>query len=182
MFRLPCVTAPSWVSVRLAVVHSSRVFPSPFEGCGVEEGRERVAQCRGMTPATPHSTRTVSGMATQLQAVRTASGPEFQAVLGDRRGEDSSFDPGARGVSGHIMLQSGRVGEVSRVEGKPRARRRLAEGSKPSSEEETRSRGRDPRARRRSTCGVCALKCCGQVGLPGRSWAVVGCGPALSCS
>jgi hypothetical protein len=79
----------------------------PFEGCGVEEGRERVAQYQGMMPATTHSTRTMSVMAAQRRAVRTVSRPDSQAASGDRRGGDLPFDPGARGVSGHLMLRSG---------------------------------------------------------------------------
>jgi hypothetical protein len=35
----------------------------------MEEVREWAAQCHGMTPAFPHSTRTVSGMATQCGLV-----------------------------------------------------------------------------------------------------------------
>jgi hypothetical protein len=58
----PRITALSWASVGLVGVRSSRASLSPFEGCGVEEGRERVAQCRRMTLATPHSTRTTPRM------------------------------------------------------------------------------------------------------------------------
>jgi hypothetical protein len=36
-----------------------------FRGGGVEEVREWAAQCHGMTPAFPHSTRTTPGMAAQ---------------------------------------------------------------------------------------------------------------------
>jgi hypothetical protein len=63
---------PGWTaSVRSTVVRSSRASPSPFEGCGVEEGREQVAQCCGMTLATPHNVgdgRTVAGY---LHSART---------------------------------------------------------------------------------------------------------------
>jgi hypothetical protein len=55
VLRSPCVTTPSWAIARSAVVRPLRVSPNPFEGRGVEEGRERVAQCRGVTPAIPHS-------------------------------------------------------------------------------------------------------------------------------
>jgi hypothetical protein len=55
----PCVTAPSRVGGRSAVIHLSRVSPGPFEGRSGEEGWERVAQHLGMTPASPHSERTV---------------------------------------------------------------------------------------------------------------------------
>jgi hypothetical protein len=95
----------------------------------VEEGRERVAQCWGMTLATPHSTRTAPGMAAQWQVVRTAPGPNSQAASGDRHGEDSPFDPDVCGMSGHLMLRSGGVGEVPRAEGRPRAMRRSARGA-----------------------------------------------------
>jgi hypothetical protein len=105
VLRLPRVTTPSWAVVRSAAVRSSRVLPSLFERCDMEEGRERVAQCQGMTPATPHSTRTAPGMATQWRAICTTSGSDSHAASRDRRGEDSPFDPGARGVSGHLMLR-----------------------------------------------------------------------------
>jgi hypothetical protein len=101
----------------------------------VEEGQERVAQCQGMTPATPHSTRTAPGMAAQWRAICTTPGPDSQAASGDRRGEDSPFDPGARGVSGHLMLRP--WGSLERG-GDP------LEGPEPSSEAETRSRGQSP--------------------------------------
>jgi rRNA maturation endonuclease Nob1 len=48
------------VAVRL-----SRVSSSSFKGLNVEEVREWVAQCHGMTLAFPHNTRTASGMAAQ---------------------------------------------------------------------------------------------------------------------
>jgi hypothetical protein len=104
MPRSPHITTPSWASVKSAAVRSSRVLPSLFDGRGVEEGRERVSQCRGMTPATPHNTRTVSGMVAQWRAIRTAPGPDSQAA------------------SKHLMLRSGGAAEVPRVDGKPRAR------------------------------------------------------------
>jgi hypothetical protein len=62
---LPRVTAPLWMGARLVVVCSSRASLSLFEGCDVEEGRERVAKCQGMTLAIPHSPCTVSGMVAQ---------------------------------------------------------------------------------------------------------------------
>jgi hypothetical protein len=37
----PCVMMPSWASVGLAGIRSSRVSLSFFEGYGVEDGRER---------------------------------------------------------------------------------------------------------------------------------------------
>jgi hypothetical protein len=54
----PHVTTSSWAGAELVVVCFSRVPPSSFEGCGVEEVREWEAQCHGMTLAIPHSTRT----------------------------------------------------------------------------------------------------------------------------
>jgi hypothetical protein len=45
VLRPPCVTAPSWTGAGLVIVRSSRASLSLFEGCGVEEGRERVTQC-----------------------------------------------------------------------------------------------------------------------------------------
>jgi hypothetical protein len=53
----------------LVVIHLSRVPSSPLEGCDVEEVREWVAQCYGMTLAVLHSTRTASGMAIQCGLV-----------------------------------------------------------------------------------------------------------------
>jgi hypothetical protein len=73
----------------------------------MEEGREWVAQRQGMMHATPHSTRTASVMAAQWRVVRITSRSDSQAVSEDRRGGDFPFDPGAHGVSGHLMLRSG---------------------------------------------------------------------------
>jgi hypothetical protein len=55
----------------------------------VEEGREWAVQCHGVTPAIPHNTRTVSGMAAERRVVRTVSGSDSQAVSGDQCGGDS---------------------------------------------------------------------------------------------
>jgi hypothetical protein len=41
--RSPCVKSSSWAIVGSAAICLSRVLPDPFEGCGVEEGRGRVA-------------------------------------------------------------------------------------------------------------------------------------------
>jgi hypothetical protein len=57
----PRITALSWAVAGLVTVHISRVSPSSFEGCDVEEVREWVTQCYGMTLAIPHSTRTAPG-------------------------------------------------------------------------------------------------------------------------
>jgi hypothetical protein len=54
--------APSQAGVGQVVVPLLRVPPSSFEGCDVEEVREWEAQCRGMTPAFPHSFRIALGM------------------------------------------------------------------------------------------------------------------------
>jgi hypothetical protein len=73
----------------------------------VEAVREWAAQCHGVDaglPAQqPHSakndrTRRVGG---------TVPGYDSQAVSEGRRGEDSPFDPSARGVPEHLMLLSG---------------------------------------------------------------------------
>jgi hypothetical protein len=61
--RQPYVTASSRASAELVAVPLSRMSPSSFEGHDVEEVRELAAQCHGMTPAFPHSARTVPGMA-----------------------------------------------------------------------------------------------------------------------
>jgi hypothetical protein len=50
---------------------------------------------------------------------RTAPGPDSRVASRNQRGEDSPFDPGARGMTGHLMLRSGGVGEVPRAEGNP---------------------------------------------------------------
>jgi hypothetical protein len=39
----PYVTTPSWAGAELVAVHLSRVPPSSFEGCDVEEVQEWVA-------------------------------------------------------------------------------------------------------------------------------------------
>jgi hypothetical protein len=85
----PHVMASSWVGTGSVFVRFLKVPPSFFEGCGVEEGREWAAQCHGVTPAIPHSTRTASGMVAQRRVGRTAPGSESQAVSGDRCGGDS---------------------------------------------------------------------------------------------
>jgi hypothetical protein len=59
----PYVTKSSQTSAMSVAVHLSRVSLPLFEGCDMEEGREWVPQCQGMTPAIPHSTCTVLGMA-----------------------------------------------------------------------------------------------------------------------
>jgi hypothetical protein len=67
--RRPYVTVSSWAGAELVVVRLSRVPSSSFEGCDVEEVREWVAQCYGMTLAIPHSTCTEPGMAVQCGLV-----------------------------------------------------------------------------------------------------------------
>jgi hypothetical protein len=92
-----------------------------------------------MTLATPHSTRTASGMAAPWRTMHTALGPDSQAASGDRRGEDSPFDPGTHGVPGHLML---RLGEQVRCRGPRGSLERGGdplEGSEPSSEVEIRA-------------------------------------------
>jgi hypothetical protein len=49
VLRSSRVMVPSWSGAGLTTIRSSRVSPSPFEGLGVEEGREQVAQCFAMT-------------------------------------------------------------------------------------------------------------------------------------
>jgi hypothetical protein len=69
LLHRPYVTASSWAGVELVVVPLSRVPSSSFEGRDMEEVREWAAQCHGMTPAFPHSTRTALGMAVQCGLV-----------------------------------------------------------------------------------------------------------------
>jgi hypothetical protein len=107
VLRSPCVTTLSWASFGSVDVRSSRVSSSLFEGCGVEEGRERVAQCQGMTYATPHSARTTPVKTAQWRAVRTVPRPDSQAVSRDRRGGDFPFDLGVCGMSRYLMLRLG---------------------------------------------------------------------------
>jgi hypothetical protein len=79
-------------------------------------------------------------MAAQWRVVRTAPGPDSQAALGNQRGEDSPFDPGARGVLGHQC--SGR-GEQVRCRGPRGSLERggsLSRGVQPWSEVEVCSR------------------------------------------
>jgi hypothetical protein len=167
----PCVTALSWASVGSVGVRSSRVLSSLFEGCGVEEERAWVAQCQGMTPATLHSTRTTSVMTAQRRAVRTALGHDSKAASGDRRGGDSLFDPGARGVSGHLMLRSGEQVRCRGPRGSLERGGDPLERLEPSSEAETRSRGWGPRTRRRSAQGAPCLEWDGSLlrGVPPRA-------------
>jgi hypothetical protein len=107
----------------------------------VESVQEWAAQCHGadtgLTAQPPYSAR--DGFTGRVG--RTASGYDSQAVSEGRRGKDSPFDLGARGVPGHLMPWSGEWARVSRVpsglersreslEGmpSPRARWRFARG------------------------------------------------------
>jgi hypothetical protein len=85
----PHVTTSSWTGARLMVVCLSRVSPSCFEGCGMEEGREWVAQCHGVTSATPYNTGTALGMATQRRVGRTTPGSNSEVVSGGWHSGDS---------------------------------------------------------------------------------------------
>jgi hypothetical protein len=108
--------------------------PCRFEGLDVEEGREQVAQCLGMTLASPHSELAVPGMVAQRRTGRTVPWLDSRAASGDRHGEDSPFNHGARRVTGKLMLLSGeQVGQ-----GKSQARRRFTQGYG------ALKRGRDP--------------------------------------
>jgi hypothetical protein len=132
----------------------------------MEKVWERVAQCREMTPAFPHSARTAAGMAAQCGLVKQ------RRDMIPRRCQRASvvgltFDSSARDTLGHLMLRSG---EQVRTRGSkaassetetcsgvpiPRARRRLVRGSiKPSSGAETSPEGASsPRARWRFARG-----------------------------
>jgi hypothetical protein len=89
VLRSPCVMAQSRTGTRLVAICSSRALLSLFEECDMEEGRERAAQCQGMTSAIPHSTCTASGIAAQRWVVRTVPRSDSRVVSGDRRGRDS---------------------------------------------------------------------------------------------
>jgi hypothetical protein len=138
------ITTLSWATVGSMDVHSSRAPSSLFEGCSAEEGRERVTECKGLAPTTPHSTRTAPVMAAQRWAIHTVSGRDSQAASGDRRGGDSLFDPGARGVSGHFMLRSGEQVRCRGPRGSLERGGGSLEGLGPSSEVEIYSRGAMP--------------------------------------
>jgi hypothetical protein len=78
---------PRWVRIR---------WPYPFRGCrrplsrgDMEEVWEWAAQCHGMTPAFPHSTRTTWGDGRTVRVGRTAPGYDSQMVSEGRRGGDS---------------------------------------------------------------------------------------------
>jgi hypothetical protein len=110
----------------------------------VEEGRERVAQCQGMTPATPHSTRTALVMAAQRWAICTTPGSDSQAASEGRCGGDSLFDTSTRDMSGHLMLRSGEQVRCRGPRGSLERGGDALEGLKPSSEAEICSRGPVP--------------------------------------
>jgi hypothetical protein len=103
----------------MRLVSSRAPFEGPpclLEGLGMGEGREQAAQCFGMTPTSPHRARTAPAMAAQWRTGRTVPGSDSREASGDRRGEDSTFDHGARGVTRHLMLQSGeRTGSCEAV-------------------------------------------------------------------
>jgi hypothetical protein len=108
--------------------------------------------------ATPHSTCTTLVMAAQRRAIRTTPRPDSQVASGGRPGGDSLFDPGTRNVLGHLMLRSGEQVRCHGPRGSLERRGDLLKGSGPSTEAETRSRGWNPRARRRLARGAGALK------------------------
>jgi hypothetical protein len=94
-----------------------------------------VAQCHGvdtgLTSQIPYSAR--DGRAGQVGG--TAPGYDSQAVSEDRRGGDSPFDPGARGVPEHLMLWSEEWARrhepgsaSSEAENRPRRRQPLERG------------------------------------------------------
>jgi hypothetical protein len=66
--RRSYITASSRAGVELVVVPLSRVSSSSEER-DMEEVREWAAQCHGMTPVFPHSTRTMPEMAAQCGSV-----------------------------------------------------------------------------------------------------------------
>jgi hypothetical protein len=93
---------------------------------------EWVAQCQGVDtdlPAQlPHSAK--DGRTGRVGG--TASGCDSQAVSEGRRGGDSPFDLGARGVLEHLMVWSeewawchGPVAASSEMENRPRGRQPL---------------------------------------------------------
>jgi hypothetical protein len=166
----------------------SRVPMSSLEGCGTAAVQEWVAQClgvdTGLTSQIPYSAR--DGRAGRVGG--TAPGYDSQAVLEDRRGGDSPFDPGARGVPKHLV---GGVGATSRArvglerggespEGAPapRARCRIARGgARPSSEADCCPRGCQPLERG----GESPEGYCGQ-SVGGPLWFLWAVGlPSLSC-
>jgi hypothetical protein len=67
-------------------------------------GRHSVTE---LTPALPHCSPTVPGLASRGGLAEQRRGYDSQAVSEGRRGEDSPLTPGARGVSEHLMLRSG---------------------------------------------------------------------------
>jgi hypothetical protein len=107
----------------LVAVPLSRVPSSSFEGRDVEEVWEWAAQCQGMTPAFPHSTRTTPGMAAQFGLVeqhrdQTPRRCQRTSVAG------FAFDPSTRIASEHSI----RYGAAGREW--PRARRSLMRGAR----------------------------------------------------
>jgi hypothetical protein len=149
----PHITTLSWASIGSVGVHSTRASSSLFEGCNTEEGRERVAQCQKMSPTTPHNTRIMPVMAAQQRAVRTAPVPDSQAASGDQRGGDSLFDPGARGVSGNLMLRSGEQVRCCGPRGSLKRGRDLIKGCHALERGGSLPRGIPPRARWRFARG-----------------------------
>jgi hypothetical protein len=120
----------------------------------VEAVQEWEAQCQGvdtgLTAQLPYSVRDSS----TGRVGGTAPGYDSQAVSEGRRGEDSPFDLGARGVLERLMPWS-ESGRGCHEPGGPRARRRFDRGGRQALE-----RGGDspegasgPRARRRFTRG-----------------------------
>jgi hypothetical protein len=102
----PGVT-PSQVGTGQVAVPLSRVPPSSFEGCNVEEVREWAAQCRGMAPSFPHSIRTALGMAARRGLVEQCRDTIPRRCQRVGVAGILAFDPSTHGVPEHLMLWSG---------------------------------------------------------------------------
>jgi hypothetical protein len=107
VFRSSCITALSWAGVSSASVHSSRVFLSPFEGCVVEEGWERVAQCQEMIPAIPHNPLYSAGDGRTMVGSSNSARITFPGGVRRSSWRGFTFDLGTRSVSEHLMSRSG---------------------------------------------------------------------------
>jgi hypothetical protein len=117
--------------------------------------REWVAQCHGVDTELPAQLLHSAKDGRTGRVGRTTPGCDSQAVSEGRRGGDSPFDPGARGVPEHLMLWSeewarrhGPMAASSKEENQPKGRQPLErgrespeEGARPSSEARNRPRG-----------------------------------------
>jgi hypothetical protein len=104
---LPCVTAPSWMSIGLVVVCSSRASLSLFEGCVMEEGRGAGGTSLGNDTSHPAQHPHNNGDGCILVGCSNSARAGFPSCVSRSTWRGFAFDPGTRGMSEHLMPRSG---------------------------------------------------------------------------